>query len=179
VWPAAGRKGTISSATTAGAIRPSFPTQFAPPLVATRGVVANGTVWRRGTRGQSRAAAEIQLRPSPCPGSSGGASSSRRRSAPSRHCFGRAILHYLVGVSLMLLHLLKTCIRNLSLLFTSFFTLPLENLHQEPFPAIYFFFHPPTCLETTMPTVSRVRIFTRWRLVFLSCQKLPSFLPNC
>jgi hypothetical protein len=75
----------------------------------------------------------------------------------------------------MLLHLLKTCIRNLSLLFTSFFTLPLENLHQEPFPAIYFFFHPPTCLETTMPTVSRVRIFTRWRLVFLSCQKLPSF----
>ena len=30
-----------------------------------------------------------------------------------------------------------------------------------------------------MPTAHHARIFMRWRLVFPSCQKLPSLLPNC
>jgi hypothetical protein len=37
---------------------------------------------------------------------------------------------------------------------------PVENLHQELFSVIYFFFQHPTCLETTIPTANRVPIFT-------------------
>ena len=49
---------------------------------------------------------------------------------------------------------------------------PIENLNQEPFSVIYFFFHPPTWLETTMPTARRARIFTRWRLIFSKLSKI-------
>jgi hypothetical protein len=39
------------------------------------------------------------------------------------------------------------------------------------FSVIYFFFHPPTHLETMVLTASRAYIFRRWRLVFLKLQK--------
>jgi hypothetical protein len=59
----------------------------------------------------------------------------------------------------MFFHLLETCIMNPSMLFMSF--------------------SPSHRLETTMPTVGRALIFTRWRVVFPSYQKLSSLLPNC
>ena len=48
---------------------------------------------------------------------------------------------------------------------------PLENLNQEPFSVIYFFFHPPTWLKTTMTTACRARIFAHWRLVLFQVAK--------
>ena len=42
----------------------------------------------------------------------------------------------------------------------------------------YLFFFSPSHL-TRNHDANRARIFTRWRLVFPSCQKLPSLLPNC
>jgi hypothetical protein len=39
-------------------------------------------------------------------------------------------------------------------------------------PLILFLFHPPTCLETTMSSTLRARIFTRRRLIFLKLPKI-------
>jgi hypothetical protein len=49
---------------------------------------------------------------------------------------------------------------------------PVENLHQELFSVIYFFFQHPTCLETTIPTANRVPIFRHWRLFFSKLSKI-------
>jgi hypothetical protein len=43
---------------------------------------------------------------------------------------------------------------------------PLENLHQESFSILYFFFHPPTYRETPMATTIRAHIYTRGEVSF-------------
>jgi hypothetical protein len=48
------------------------------------------------------------------------------------------------------------------------------KLASEPISVIYFF-HPPTCLDTTMTTTRGAHIFTRWRLFF---PKLPKIIES-
>jgi hypothetical protein len=52
---------------------------------------------------------------------------------------------------------------------------PLENLHQESFSFLYFFFHPPTYRETPMATTIRARIYTRREMSFAKFLFLPSW----
>jgi hypothetical protein len=52
---------------------------------------------------------------------------------------------------------------------------PLENLHQESFSILYFFFHPPTYREMTMATTIRTRIYARGEMSFAKFLFLPSW----
>jgi hypothetical protein len=52
---------------------------------------------------------------------------------------------------------------------------PLENLHQESFSILYFFFHPPTYRGTPTVTTIRARIYARGRWVLPNLYFLPSW----
>jgi hypothetical protein len=51
---------------------------------------------------------------------------------------------------------------------------PLENLHQESFFILYFFFHPPTYRETPIATTIRARIYARGEVSFAKFLSLPN-----
>ena len=109
-----------------------------------------------------------------------------------------AVCHILLDISCVLPTSKKICQvkKNLSpTVWHNSLAKSRSNLHQEPeretklylCPSTFwklksgtllcylFFFHPPTWLETTMPTARRARIFTRWRLVF---PKLPKIVKS-
>jgi hypothetical protein len=52
---------------------------------------------------------------------------------------------------------------------------PSENLHQESFSILYFFFRPPTYRETPMATTIRAHIYTRGEVSFAKFLVLPSW----
>jgi hypothetical protein len=50
-----------------------------------------------------------------------------------------------------------------------------ENLHEEYFSILYFFFHPPTNRGTTTATTIRARIYARGEVSFAKFLFLPSW----